>query len=597
MSQYIVTLKTHDDLDDFYGDMEGSSGTDNIPSRQCECLSRKPISRCTLYDLTDDEASKLKNDSRVRAVENPLSDDIVDGLCGWTQTGNFEKSGTSIESDDKDWGLFRTENGATSSGWGSDGTTEITRTINTTSSGKNVDVVIIDAHMNFDHPEFTLNPDGSGGSRAKQYNWFQWNYLMGSAIENSWPSTYIYDSTTDNTNLEESHGTHVAGIACGNTQGWARDANIYNMSFSTTGWGQDPTTDGYGISWSLHMWDYIRMFHKNKPINPETGRRNPTICNNSWGRYYNFRNPITTPTTYGANVYISEITSVTYRGTTTAVTGTTQQRRAILEANGIPVHFSSAGVILGIPARNAYLDSECEDCIADGIIMVGASGNEGIPITRDDSDADWDNSFTFFNAGSQQSTVYYPYRGKTPTSCDGHICVGAIESTVGEYKTFFSNYDKRVDVWAAGQQIISSVGTPRDPYGNVSAYAVSANDSRNSESNNNYKISSISGTSMASPQVTGYLACLLEQEPNLTPAEALQHLIEISKNNVADAGASNPNTYPFETLGNSPNRWLFYQKKRPVYGVAYPSTIKKNRNPTTNGVKYPRSSSLVTKTS
>ena len=42
---------------------------------------------------------------------------------------------------------------------------------------------------------------------------------------------------------------------------------------------------------------------------------------------------------------------------------------------------------------------------------------------------------------------------------------------------------------------------------------------------------------------------------------------------------------------------LFYQKKRTDDGVAYPPTNKKNRNPTANGVKYPRSSSLVTKTS
>ena len=41
-----------------------------------------------------------------------------------------------------------------------------------------------------------------------------------------------------------------------------------------------------------------------------------------------------------------------------------------------------------------------------------------------------------------------------------------------------------------------------------------------------YHLASISGTSMASPQVAGIVACVAEQEPNLTQAEALQHLIE-----------------------------------------------------------------------
>ena len=52
------------------------------------------------------------------------------------------------------------------------------------------------------------------------------------------------------------HGSHVAGTACGNTQGWARDANIYNMAFSD---GLSGVTD-----WDLYLWDYLRHFHKIK---------------------------------------------------------------------------------------------------------------------------------------------------------------------------------------------------------------------------------------------------------------------------------------------------------------------------------------------
>ena len=66
---------------------------------------------------------------------------------------------------------------------------------------------------------------------------------------------------------------------CGNTQGWARDANIYNMAFSDTLSG---VTD-----WDEKLWDYLAIFTPTKQSTPATGRRNPTITNHSWGYSYN----------------------------------------------------------------------------------------------------------------------------------------------------------------------------------------------------------------------------------------------------------------------------------------------------------------------
>ena len=39
---------------------------------------------------------------------------------------------------------------------------------------KDVDAVIVDGHVNPDHPEFAVNVDGTGGSRVNQFNWFQY---------------------------------------------------------------------------------------------------------------------------------------------------------------------------------------------------------------------------------------------------------------------------------------------------------------------------------------------------------------------------------------------------------------------------------------
>ena len=72
---------------------------------------------------------------------------------------------------------------------------------------------------------------------------------------------------------------HVAGTVAGNTQGWARHANIYNLNPYSTGNTQNSSYYG-------QKYDYIRAFHKFKPINPATGVKNPTIVNGSFGSSY-----------------------------------------------------------------------------------------------------------------------------------------------------------------------------------------------------------------------------------------------------------------------------------------------------------------------
>mgnify|MGYP003318703381 FL=1 len=63
---YVVTLKSYDDLDGFYSDME--SGGFKIHMK-------RPISRNTQYYMTDAQAETLRNDSRVMGV-NKRPEDI-----------------------------------------------------------------------------------------------------------------------------------------------------------------------------------------------------------------------------------------------------------------------------------------------------------------------------------------------------------------------------------------------------------------------------------------------------------------------------------------------------------------------------------------
>ena len=568
MKEYIVTCKTHEDLQSLYDDMETPGGSLHIPDRAVELLQRRNISRNTHYMLTEAEANEISQDSRVLACELNPFDQGIEPYPMWTQTGDFDKTESTLENDDKNWGLYRLIKGDSVSNWGTDGNTEISnQTISTTASGRNVDVVIADDHVNSNHPEFAVNPDGTGGSRMNEFNWYQYSSALGYS---GTPATYTYNFTGN-------HGTHVAGTACGNTQGWARDANIYNINFSSGG-------SGYGgNSWAQYMWDYVRYFHKNKPINSSTGRRNPTIMNNSWG--YSI-SAIYLPAISGA---FSDVKSVTYRGTTTDMsTMSTTQRKTTLESNGVPVPFNF--YLRRVPARNAGVDADIQDAINDGVIVIAAAGNSYWNGELA-SGPDYNNYINFSLDGSSSSNyIHYHSRGSSPAAADNVISVGNIGTKVNEYKVPSSDWGDRVNIFAPGTQIISSVYDQSSA--NSEGYGPFVADSRNSS----YHLASISGTSMASPQVCGIIACLAEQEPNLTQAEALQHLIENSLSEIGTQGL--PEQSPYEGLGDSENRYAFIPKKRPDSGMASPAQLHKNRNtesPTiTAGVKYPRTRIQVT---
>lgn len=545
--EYVVTLHNYDDLDSFYEEMESQGNVSEhysrVPERAVDCALRRSISRNTHYLLTDEEAENLRKDRRVLAVELLPSELGLVVTPHWTQTATFQKSSVGITSTQKNWGLRRCigelGNPASVNGWSypiaTGGSSTSTATIKTTSSGKNVDVVIVDAHINPNHPEFAVNDDGTGGSRVNLFNWFQYSSALGYNSSGS----YSY------ANISSNHGTHVAGTVAGNTQGWARDANIYNMEFSYAGAitsgapaaGQIVTAD-----WTLYIFDYLRHFHKNKPINATTGRRNPTITNHSWGYSYN-------------SINLTSITSVTYRGTTTTLSGTSAERKTTLEARGVPVPFNT--FLHATPARVAALDADIQDAINDGVVVISSAGNSYWKM-------DVAGGTDYNNAILVGSTIYHT-RGSSPGSADNVICVGSLGSDPDlEQKSNFSNCGPRVNVYAPGSNIISSV------YDSTAASEFSitlANDPRSSS----FRIGSISGTSMASPQVTGAIACLAEQYPRINNEFALRYLIENSQSAVNQGVGIN--TSPYRNTQGSPNRLLVYKQERLIPDSIKPSTL------------------------
>ena len=477
LKEYIVTLHKFDDLESFYADMETEGGSEYIPNRRVDCHIRRPVSRNTHYMLTDEEALALRLDPRVLDVELTMEElGIIAGPAGsYTTSSNRWSKSANLSQGDLNWGLFRVFNGSQVSNWGFDGTQNVSGTITMPQSGSNVDVVIVDGMLDPAHPEFAVNANGTGGSRVIQYNW----YSLNPTVTGGSTSTYSY--VLDSTSETDKHATHVAGIAVGNTQGWARDANIYNIS------------PGYvtgGVS-NTYLYDYIKVWHEAKLVNPLTGVKNPTITNNSWQLW--------------SSTAYTNVTSVTYRGTTTTKSFT----KAELNAYGIYIDASNNAFI---PTRNTALDADIADLIAAGVIFVACAGNY---YTKMDVPGGVDYNNYVVVSGT---TTVYTNRGSSPGSATGALCVGSTGAGVtsgGDRKASYSNCGPRIDIWAPGTFINSSW------VGSVGAAAIAAApvlDARNSS----YYVGKLSGTSMASPQVTGLLACLLEKVPTINQATAMQ---------------------------------------------------------------------------
>lgn len=528
MEEYVVTLKSKDDLDEFYDDMETPGGNLYIPDRSVALALRRPISRNTHYYLTEEEAVKLGNDPRVLSVERLPAALGMKVRSMWTQTSSDWNKSSSNTSSHKNWALLRCTEGVQRSGWGSNATAGQTATVSAVTEGRNVDVVVVDGHINPSHPEYAVNSDGTGGSRVIQYNWFQHNLGAGTG-------TYTYTPYTG-TGAEEdnNHGAHVAGTIAGNTQGWARSANIYNIS----PYGTNPNSLN-----ELLLFDYIRAFHNNKSVNPATGRPNPTICNNSWG--------------YSYSLPINLITNIYYRG---GYVGGAPYNYNSLMNYGIENSLGYTDTL----ARYTALEADLQDAITDGIIMVGAAGNSYAKI---DVPGGLDyNNFYIWNG----SIVFY-VRGGAPNSTPNNICVGSVGATSSETKAEYSMCGPRIDIFSPGSNIMSSV--------NSTASGGTA-DPRNSS----YSIAKYNGTSMASPQVCGVLACALETYPTMTQAMAKQYITNIATTGqmTDTAGGYSDHT----ALQGAANRFLYYKKERESIGQAWPKRTHFIRP--SSGAVYPR---------
>ena len=241
--------------------------------------------------------------------------------------------------------------------------------------------------------------------------------------------------------------------------------------------------------------------------------------------------------------------------------------------SGVEADFGIRLFVDTYPAYSSSISADVQDAIDDGIVVIGSAGNDNL-LMAEVNDQDYNNSLVIFK--NNENFVFYYNRGSWPNTPDsGSIIVGALSDTADFRRSTYSMFGPSVDVFAPGDQIISA-------YGNTGF-----DDPKYSVPGNYYY--PIQGTSMASPQVCGVIACLATGKERFTQADALGYLNQFSiygdmTFDVAGGGFTDNSS----RMG-SPNKYLHIKNPRPIVG-----NIQKQVGVRTSGLVFPRSSVLNT---
>lgn len=515
MEQYLIVLNKKDvDYNAFWQDLETpTEGIYYIPDREVkwEKNEHQYRNRHRVYLLTFEEKELLEQDPRVRGIDNyppPEPQPLTN------QEGIFNrKFSEELKNTRLNWGLIDHSQRTPSPqfmdqygiGYPDPPEDENKQTVYDTykyfNEGEGVDLIISDTNVLFTHPEFL---DSEGNTRFEDPNNFN----------------------------PQSHGTFVASIAAGKTLGFAKKSNLY---YENLGWG--------GL---MNILD----FHEEKPINPLTGKRKPTVVNMSWGNW-------NTITEYGSTSIISEIY---YRGTlyTGDDIGDPDFNKTTY---GINYQYSQGKKVIKSPSKSILNDDFLEDLIEAGVICCVAAGNGGQK-TCLPGDPDYDNYFKINNS----SLKYYYNRPLSPFSLektDSFFKVGAIQdftktltegtsiedpSSYIDCASTFSEKGPGANIWAAGTAVPG------------------ANYQYNPENPNSYYVGRGNGTSFASPQVAGVACLVMSRYPSFTPKQCVDFMISSSLTRISGSEnrqdeIDNPDWSDNNNLLGSEKRVLFFQQR------------------------------------
>jgi hypothetical protein len=321
------------------------------------------------------------------------------------------------------------------------------------------------------------------------------------SVSSNYTEARSMGSSLDGTNsLTSGHGTACASLVAGKNFGNAFEANIWNMP-------------GIGDNVSMGVetnYDAMKIWQRLKPVNLETGRKNPTIINGSWG--------------YQAAFSSSDTVIYRFRGLTGSFTGNasvTDQVTAMKD--GLNNQVNGAYRSWSSSSRSNSTDAAANELMLEGVIYVAAAGNNNQRLGIGATDPDRlnyleDDYFGTTDPRSEFPSTTVPCNHRDwmnpqgigfDESKDFHpvVCVGALEDTLttagAEYQASYSNNGPGIDVWAPADETLSAGGVfSNGGYNDYERY----DDSR-------FYDASFNGTSAASPVACGLIALFLEANP------------------------------------------------------------------------------------
>ena len=509
--EYIVVVKPGENLEALDSEIAASSGNGVVPDRAVECADPQAHdTRMTHWMLTDEEAKELEKDERVLAVELPFKDmpHVIKRPFA-RQESTFSKTSTV---DGVNWGLSRCSAQINNF----DGASSIFDNYIYAMTGDGVDVVIFDSGIELDHPEFK---DASGNPRIQPIDWYA---ASNGAISGTQGANFYTDT--------DGHGTHVAGIACGKTYGWARNAHIYVMKIFDT----DAIDDGEGM-------DLIRHWHNNK----SNGR--PTIVNMSYGYSYSI------DAWDGAqagdlgqhwDTFTNQMDVWNFGDANFA---TKQEVN-----NEVDIEY---GIHWKPSFRKASVDAKLDQLIAAGVhVVIAGNNNYEVQYNYEDDVNDNYNDFFIRPSYASGAPVYY-HRGSSPRASTVKGAemivanIGVNEHNGKEVLAQSSACGEAIDISAPGTNITSAFSNVNTKSSSEGIYPP----------DNAFKIGTITGTSMAAPQVCGVGALYLENEPNITPVELKAKMLHDAKTGLLHDVSSwdQKDLGKYITFLNDPQRGLF----------------------------------------
>jgi len=227
---------------------------------------------------------------------------------------------------------------------------------------------------------------------------------------------------------------------------------------------------------------------------------------------------------WGYLTFYNTVSSVTYRGTTYSDVSTTGNATYRQTTYGIRnISGAAYGYNYICNTRIDSVDVDVQELLDAGVVVCVAAGNRSFKIDKIGG-TDYNNII------STDTGTKYIHRGSSPHDDDA-ISVGNSDrvafSTTLDQKATSSETGPGVDIYAPGTNIISSCSTT-NRFGASSYY-----------NNATFRQVNISGTSMASPQVAGVAALILQLNPTYTPAQVKTALLSSATATIYTTGLSN----------------------------------------------------------